>query len=71
MVELRVPYASSRAHVLYASTRHVAFVADAVLMGEYAIHHKRDNLHVAMGMLTEASLGLDQIVVHHTQHTKV
>lgn len=40
-------------------------------MGQLAFHHVGADLHVSMGMRSKATVGLDKIVIHHSQNTEV
>jgi hypothetical protein len=74
VVELAVAHAGARGHALDVARHDHAgvggaggSVAHAVRMGQSAIEHVADDLHVAMAVGAEALSGRDGVVVEHAQ----
>src|SRR5262249_38404792 len=66
-IVLGVPDAAARAHHLHVAGLRASLVAEAVLMGDGAVGHIGDDLHVGVGMRGKAGLRRDLVVVPHPQ----
>jgi len=66
-VDLGVADAAAGTHHLYLSGLGAADVAQRILVGDGAVAHIGDDLHVAVAVQREAGAGLDGVVVPHPQ----
>src|ERR1700730_5692721 len=66
-----MPDARARTHALQASGAQHCLVAERILVAQLAIDEICQNLSVAAEFVRVALTGLDAILVHHLQRTKV
>jgi hypothetical protein len=69
-VELGVHDAGAGAHPLDLAGPEHALPAGGVLVGEGALEHVRQDLHVAVAVAPEALAGLDAVLVHHPERAE-
>mmetsp|Transcript_97938 Transcript_97938/g.261416 ORF Transcript_97938/g.261416 Transcript_97938/m.261416 type:complete len:249 (-) Transcript_97938:60-806(-) len=70
MVEFGVPHPCPRRHKLYRPPPERLLRPHGVLMCQLPADDVRHDLHVAVRVCSKSAGGLDQVVVHHTEHTE-
>ena len=71
MVEFRMLDSGSSRHELNTSSSKRFLGSDIVLVGEFTVNNVGNNLHVPMWVGTEPSIGLNEIIIHHSHDSKV
>ncbi|MNT67682.1 hypothetical protein D3C72_2058470 [compost metagenome] len=69
-VELGVHHSAAGAHPLHVARLDGRTAAHAVLVGNRAVQHIGDDLHVPMAMRAETTAGRNAVVIDHAQRAK-
>src|SRR6267143_824932 len=67
VIELAVQHALPRAHALHVPRHDDRAVSYAVFVGELALQHVADDLHVAVAVRSETRPRLNSVLVDHSE----
>ena len=70
MVIFRMLNSRTGRHELHGTSAKRFDIAHGIFVGELAMHHIRENLHIFVAVCTKAPIGLNQIIIDYANGTK-